>query len=60
MTRDNYFSMKTDSICGCNNENNLTAVFGIRPTELEEVAPLYLVNNTPRERYSGFRDRAGR
>jgi uncharacterized protein YbjT (DUF2867 family) len=60
MTRDNYLSMKIDSICDCNNESDLTAVFGIHPTELEEVAPLYLAHNTPRERYTGFRDRTGR
>ena len=60
MTRDNYLSMKTDSICDCNNESDLIKSFGIYPTELEEVAPLYLAHNTPRERYTGFRDRAGR
>ena len=60
MTRDNYLSMKTDSICDCNSESDFTAVFGVHPTELEEVAPLYLAHDTPRERYSGFRDRAGR
>jgi NADH dehydrogenase len=60
MTRDNYFSMKIDSICDCNNESDLAAVFGIHPTELEEVAPLYLTHNTPRNRYPGFRDRTGR
>ena len=59
MTRDNYLSMKIDSICDCN-KCDLKAVFGIDPTELEEVAPLYLAHNTPRERYTGFRDRAGR
>lgn len=60
MTRDNYLSMKIDSICDCNNESDLAAVFGIHPTELEEVAPLYLTHNTPRNRYPGFRDRTGR
>ena len=60
MTRDNYLSMKMDSICDCNDESDLIKIFGICPTELEEVAPLYLVHNTPRGRYTGFRDRAGR
>lgn len=60
MTRDNYLSMKLDSICDCNHENVMTAVFEIHPTEMEEVAPLYLAHNMPRERYSSFRDRAGR
>jgi NADH dehydrogenase len=60
MTRDNYFSMKVDSICNCDKANNLVAEFGIHPTELEEVAPLYLAHHMPRERYTVFRDRAGR
>lgn len=60
MARNNYFSMKVDSICNCDNANNLAAVFGIRFTELEEVAPLYLAHLTPRGRYNGFRDREGR
>ena len=58
MTRDNYLSMKTDSVCGCNNEGDLLKVFRVYPTELEEIAPLYLALNTPRGRYMGFRDRA--
>lgn len=60
MTRDNYYSMKVDSICGSGNHNNLVEVWGIRPTALEEVAPLYLANRMPRERYDRFRHRAGR
>ena len=60
MTRDNYLSLKVDSICSCDEANKLAAVFDIHPTELEEVAPLYLAHLMPRERYNGFRDRAGR
>lgn len=59
MTRDNYYSMKTDSVCGPSH-SNLAEVWGIRPTALEEVAPLYLANHMPRERYDRFRHRAGR
>ncbi len=60
MTRDNYYSMKVDNICGCQGTNTLAKVWGIRPTALEEVAPLYLANRMPRERYDRYRYRAGR
>ena len=60
MTRDNYYSMKVDSVCGSGAPRNFTEVWGIRPTELEEVAPLYLANRMPRERYDRYRHRAGR
>jgi len=60
MTRDNYYSMKVDSVCGSGALSNFTEVWGIRPTELEEVAPLYLANRMPRERYDRYRHRAGR
>jgi NADH dehydrogenase len=60
MTRDNYYSMKVDNVCPPGGGNNHEAVWNIRPTALEEVAPLYLAQRTPRDRYQRLRDRAGR
>jgi NADH dehydrogenase len=54
MTRDNYYSMKVDNVCGCD------FPFGIAPAALEAVAPSYLGNRTPRAHYGWFRGRAGR
>lgn len=54
LTRDNYYSMKVDSVCRC------AFPFGIAPKGLEALAPAWLAHRTPRGRYQQFRDRAGR
>jgi uncharacterized protein YbjT (DUF2867 family) len=56
MSRDNYYSMKVDSVCDC----AFPDVFGFRPSPLQAVVPLYLADNTPRSRYRWFRFRARR
>jgi NADH dehydrogenase len=58
VTRDNYYSMKVDSVCNCDDPDNFTETWSIPPTALEEVAPIYLAGDVPRERYDDFR--AGR
>ena len=56
MTRDNYYSMRVDSVC----TGAFPGVFGFEPTPLDAVVPLYLAENTPRARYRRFRFRARR
>jgi NADH dehydrogenase len=56
MTRDNYYSMKQDSVCGC----PFPAALGFEPTAIEAVVPQYLGHQDPRARYNDFRIRAGR
>jgi NADH dehydrogenase len=56
MTRDNVYSMRVDSVCGC----PFPELFGFGPTPLEAVVPEYLAGVTPRTRYRWFRYRARR
>ncbi|HKB81850.1 MAG TPA: complex I NDUFA9 subunit family protein [Burkholderiales bacterium] len=55
MSRDNYHSMKVDSVCDC----TFPDLFGFSPSPMEAVVPLYMLDNTPRARYRWFRIRAG-
>ncbi len=54
LSRDNYYSMKVDSVSG------EPLPFGLHATPLEAVAPVYLQGFYPRSRYSVFRYYAGR
>jgi len=53
MTRDNYHSMQVDSVCS----DEFPAIFGVKPSALEAVAPGYLAESSP---YQGYRSAAGR
>jgi NADH dehydrogenase len=54
MSRDNYHSMQLPNTAAAK------LPFGIHPTALEAVAPVYLKGLSPRSRYSEFRYHAGR
>ena len=54
MSRDNVDSMRLDSVA------EAALPFGLHPTPLEAVAPVYLKGIYPRSRYSVFRYYAGR
>jgi len=54
LTRDNYDSMKVDSVGASR------LPFGITPTALEAAAPAWLASAAPRTRYNLFRDRSHR
>lgn len=54
LSRDNYLSMKVDSV------SRQALPFGISPTPLEAVAPVWIAAQTPRARYQAFRNRAHR
>jgi NADH dehydrogenase len=54
LTRDNVRSMEVDNV------STSTLPFGITPTALEAVAPNWLAQHTPRNRYNEFRDRSQR
>ncbi|HYC45887.1 MAG TPA: complex I NDUFA9 subunit family protein [Burkholderiales bacterium] len=52
LTRDNVNSMKLATV------SDARLPFGIEPTALEAVAPVWLAQRTPRSRYNLFRDRS--
>jgi NADH dehydrogenase len=54
LSRDNHYSMKVDSVSA------EPLPFGLQPTPLDAVAPVYLQGFYPRSRYSVFRYYAGR
>ncbi len=56
MTRDNVRSMQIPSVCAAGSR----FPFGITPTALEAVAPVYLGGDTPAERCAVWCRRAGR
>jgi uncharacterized protein YbjT (DUF2867 family) len=56
LTRDNYNSMKVDSICGC----DYPPIFEIQPKSMRAIVPEYLTGSTPRMRGRRRLDRSGR
>ncbi len=56
MSRDNLASMQRDSVCDC----PFPALFGVTPTALEAVAPLYLSPAAAKSPYDDYRAHSGR
>ena len=56
MTRDNVRSMEVDNVT----ELPIAAELGVTPASLDVVMPEYLINQSPRGTYDGFRSAAGR
>jgi uncharacterized protein YbjT (DUF2867 family) len=56
MSRDNLASMERDSVCDC----PFPALFGVTPTALEAIAPLYLSPDSVKGPYDGYRAHSGR
>jgi NADH dehydrogenase len=56
MSRDNLASMERDSVCDC----PFPALFGVTPTALEAIAPLYLSPEAAKGPYDGYRAHSGR
>lgn len=54
LTRDNYLSMKVDSVC------DGPLPFGIEAGTLEALAPAWLANKTPRSHYQQYRSQVRR
>ncbi len=58
-TLDNFRSLQTDSVCP-EGDSVLREVFGIEPTPMEAVVPLYLRPDSLREHYTRWRQTARR
>lgn len=56
MSRDNVRSMRVDNVTNQNKAHEL----GVSLMPLEAIVPEYLINDTPRAAYNGFRSAAGR
>lgn len=54
LTRDNYYSMKVDSV------SSRPFPFGLKPAAIEAVVPSYLGSGSPRSRYRSYRGHAHR
>lgn len=56
MTRDDYYALLGNSVCGC----DFPAVFDCKPTAMEVIAPKYLAKGVAHSHYDGFRCNARR
>ncbi|MBT9613284.1 MAG: complex I NDUFA9 subunit family protein [Burkholderiales bacterium] len=56
MTRDDYYALRGNSVCGC----DFPAVFDFKPTAMEVIAPKYLAQGVAHSHYDRYRCSARR
>lgn len=56
MTRDDYYALRGNSVCGC----DFPAVFDFKPTAMEVIAPKYLAHGAAHSHYDRYRCNARR
>lgn len=56
MSRDNLASMARDNVC----DGPFPSIFGLEPTSLEAVAPMWLAPDAIKSEYDVYRERSGR
>ncbi len=56
MTRDDYYALLSNSVCGC----DFPAAFNFKPTAMEVIAPKYLAQDVAHSNFDAYRCKARR